>query len=172
MLAGSCFIKVVAEQTKLLGAAKPRDPFPLHPVQGQWSCWNLLTHTQPIWPFTGASSTPRVIYGPPTHSSNGEIYEGHLVLFVYCQEENVILFLFPSFISHPLPPLAQLVSPFAIFSCLLGAVAFVHSYLFHMAGKHLNSIFFLNLDVVLQSSHLLQVWLLCSEQKLMHGQAD
>ncbi|RLV94655.1 hypothetical protein DV515_00013049 [Chloebia gouldiae] len=27
----SCFIKVVAEQTKLLGTAKPRDPFPLHP---------------------------------------------------------------------------------------------------------------------------------------------
>lgn len=106
MLAKSCFIKVVAEQTKLLGTAKPRDPLPLHPVQGQQSCWNLLIHTQPTWLFTGASSTPSVIYGPPTRSNNSEIYEGHLVVFVYCQEENVILFLIPYFISHPLPPLA------------------------------------------------------------------
>lgn len=104
MLAEGCFVKVVAEQTKLLGTAKPRDPFPLHPVRGWWSCWNLLTHTQPTWLVPSASSTPRVIYEPPTHSNNGKIYEGHLVLFVYCQEENVILFLIPYFMSTTLTP--------------------------------------------------------------------
>lgn len=171
LLAESCFIKVVAEQTKLLGTAKAHDPFPLHPAQGCWSCWNLLTHTQLTWLFTSASSTPRLIYRPPTPSNNGEIYEGHLVLFVYCQEENVILFLIPYFTSPPSQPLPQLMSPFTIFSCVLEEVTLVPSYLFHTSGKHWISFFFL-LDVVLQSSHLLQMWLLCSEQKLMHGQAD
>lgn len=142
LLAESCFIKVVAEQTKLLGTAKAHDPFPLHPAQGCWSCWNLLTHTQLTWLFTSASSTPRLIYRPPTPSNNGEIYEGHLVLFVYCQEENVILFLIPYFTSPPSQPLPQLMSPFTIFSCVLEEVTLVPSYLFHTSGKHWISLFF------------------------------
>lgn len=134
-------MKVVAEQTKLLGTAKPPDPFPLHPVQGWWSCWNLLTPTQPTWLFfTGASSTPRVIYGPP-HSQQqwGNLWRALSVVCVLpggkCNS------IFDSFFHIPTPPTPR-VTFCHLFLCTWGSC-----FCFLLIYLNLNSFIF--------------IWMLC-----------
>lgn len=59
-----------------------------------------------------------MIDGNTICSNNSKIYEVHLVLFVSCQVENVILFLILYFIYHLPSPLSQLGSPFSTFCCV------------------------------------------------------
>lgn len=71
-----------------------------------------------------------MIYGNTICSNNTQIYEVHLVLFVYCQVENVILFLILYFIYHLPSPLSQLRSPFSTF-CYVQLILFICSFIPH-----------------------------------------
>lgn len=113
-----------------------------------------------------------MIYGNTTCSNNSKIYEVHLVLFVYCQVANVILFLIFYFIYHLPPPLPHLMSHFSILCYGLVTVAFVHSLIYYTCQRSVLFCFavsggsggFLNAG--------LQMGLLCCEGHLMHDQAE
>lgn len=99
-----------------------------------WTC----RYAHPAWLLRSAKYTASMIDGKTSCSTNSKIYEVHLVL-VYCQEENVILFLIHYFIHHSLLPLAL---PHATFYhlllCTLEAWFCSLSCLLHMSEKHLS----------------------------------
>lgn len=75
----------------------------------------LIDTLSPLGFFKVPSTLPAWFMVIPLdyHSNNSKIYEVHLVLFVYCQVENVILFLICYFIRHS--PSPQLMSPFTCY---------------------------------------------------------
>lgn len=91
-----------------------------------------------------------MIYGNTICSNNTRIYEVHLVLFVYCQVENVILFLILYFIYHLPSPLPQLVSPFSTF-CYVQLLLFFFSFIPHSREAFYLFICLFILDSLLQN---------------------